>query len=655
MAEALENCLTCRRKTDNFLRISDESTVEDIGAVVAVHFWFQADQYEHRVLCTSCWEKIDDFHKFYNEVKRLWACDDSLPNSTVIKTERIVNEDGTHQQELLAYDLVKVEIAKAEESEKSSDEDDAAAKDKVEEEEESESSDDSDEDSAVPIAKRFRRAKPKPKPVKREKPIRKKRQVSNTPRAPVRKSRATNRREEFPFECEICDPVRGFKEAKGLQLHNEVCHTEDTEKKFQCDLCEKAFASEWQLSGHKSWHQKHHLNYFCEKCNKHFDSGRTLNNHIHANHPETAPGYLPASSDKTEDAATNDQQATESTEIPPNALLMPAPARPRAKAGCKALTPEEMAERDEVIQKFCTLICEKCGFGAENFYYLEKHYRNEHDLLGYVVCCNRKYFKKRKLYEHCLSHINPELYRCELCKRNFSDSDSLDTHNKRVHTPDALKPFKCDICEAAFHKEYLLKTHMKYHLSLEQKIYNCKDCDRSFGAATYLRTHQQTVHGAVSNWVCDICAKGFAHKWRLENHRLSHTAEGAASLKRQCDHCKRWLRNEITYKAHLMRCLSTNPVTCDLCGKESANELALVSHKRIHHTEQPVYTCSYCGKEFKRAIRHREHEANHRGEVLYQCPFCPYTCNSNSNMYTHKKVAHPDQWAAKLADKYYKR
>lgn len=647
MAEAVENCLTCRRKTDNFLRTSDDSTAENIGAIIAIHFWFQADQYEHQVLCTSCWEKIDDFHKFYNEVKQVWS-DESLPSSAVIKKEKF-NDDT--QPELIACELVKVEIDKAEELDKFHDEDDDDSGKNYVPYEESETSDDSEEESAIPIAKRCRSVKRPSKAAKRDKPIRKKRQV-NTQRTPkvVNRKRNIHCREEYPFQCLICDPVRAFKESEGLRLHNEVCHTEESEKKFQCDQCEKAFTSEWQLSGHKSWHQKQILNFYCEKCNKHFDSGRTLNNHMHANHPETVPKFLMPSPISTGDTATNDQQALAPTENPANTSQTS-----QVASDWNPKNPEEIAQRDETIRKFCTLICDKCGFAGENFYYLEKHYKNEHNLLGYALCCNRKFFKKRKLYEHCLRHINPDMFRCELCKRSFMDRDSLLSHNKRVHTPDSQKPFKCEICDAAFHKEYLMKTHMKYHLSLEQKIYNCKDCDRSFGAATYLRTHQQTVHGAASSWVCDICAKGFAHKWRLESHRLSHTAEGAASLKRQCDNCKKWLKNEISFKNHLMRCLNSNPVSCDLCGKEAANELALASHKRLHHTEQPVYTCSYCGKQFKRAIRHKEHEANHRGEVLYSCPFCPYTCNSNSNMYTHKKVAHPELWAAKINDKYYKR
>ncbi|KXJ71424.1 hypothetical protein RP20_CCG020603 [Aedes albopictus] len=742
MTESLQSCLTCRRKTDNFLRISDEANVEDIGTILEKHFWFQAEQYDNRILCTSCWEKIEDFHKFYCDVQQLWA-PDRLPDGIAIKTEELSNEgdqlacelvcteDDAKNEQTLEMDIDAVDDECEEflknEKENSPLDDEMA----TENEDEPTAADDSEEDSEIPIARRCRSVKRKAtstlscgKSTRKPRHVNSQRKMNSERndliakyvqlRCDVCDHRSTtlsrlllhykrdhdmqgyvtccdrnfqkkstlfehlckhengsDDKEKSPFQCIRCEPTRAFKDEEGLQLHNVVCHSELSEKNFKCDQCEKAFASEWQLSGHKNWHQNvESLNIFCDKCNKYFNSVRTLNTHIRAHHLEvgttlTLPTsgtimdnvlQIPTDATIPEPIIASADQALVATETADSSEIisqMPRVATVSSRKTLKSL--DEIAQQDDLIRKFCSLICEKCEFVGDNYYQLDKHYKTDHNMRGYAVCCGRKFCKKRRLFEHCQRHVNPDMFRCELCNKSFTESDGLDKHNKWVHTPDSEKPFKCEICDAAFYKDYLLRNHMKYHISMEQKIFNCKDCDKSFGTAVLLRAHQQNIHGAAFSWVCDICAKGFVHKSLLETHRLSHTEEGAASLKKQCEHCKKWLKNKDTYMNHLKRCLAGGPVACDICGKEAVNELALASHKRFNHEERPSFACSYCGKQFKRVLRLKEHEANHRGEVLYTCPYCPRTCNSSSNMYTHKKVAHPELWAAKVADRFYKR
>ncbi|XP_058443330.1 zinc finger protein 62 homolog [Malaya genurostris] len=740
MTENLQNCLTCRRKTENFLRILDDNNVENVEDILTKHFWFKTSEYEQRVICTSCWEKIDEFHKFYCEVQERWSGKSELLDA-VVKTEQLFDEDEP-QSELFTCALIKVEnenklqpvifTSDEEDSEENyiemnvTDNDDDYVPDAIDSEvkQEGESSENSTEESSMPIGKR-RKITQKSSSSQKESIPRKRhpssRKGMNLKQNSLvakyvelvcdickhrsetfsrlllhyrrihqiqgyvtccdrvfqkklslfehlhRHESGTGEISESQFRCDLCDAAKTFKDEEGLQLHTVIYHSKQ-DKIYKCDQCDKAFGSEWHLSGHKNWHQNvASLNIHCDKCNKYFNSIRTLNTHIRAHHNEattalaTSVNLVNTTNITTESTLPETIIANDQQDRTAEYILAHTPNETSVESGVPSGPPkkvlksaEDVAKEDELIRRFCTLICEKCDYAGRNYYQLDKHYKTDHNMRGYAICCGRKFCKKRRLYEHCQRHINPDMFRCEICNKSFTESDGLEKHNKWVHTPDSEKPFKCEICDAAFYKDYLLRNHMKYHISMEQKIFKCKECDKSFGTAVLLRAHQQNIHGAASSWVCDICAKGFVHKSLLERHRLSHSPEGAASLKKQCENCKKWLKNKDTYQNHLKRCLAGGPVTCDVCGKEAVNELALASHKRFNHEERPAFACSYCGKQFKRILRLKEHEANHRGEVLYSCPYCPRTCNSSSNMYTHKKVAHPELWAAKVAERFYK-
>ncbi|XP_055523784.1 zinc finger protein ZFP2-like [Wyeomyia smithii] len=438
------------------------------------------------------------------------------------------------------------------------------------------------------------------------------------------------------FRCELCVNSKAFNSDGDLQIHNLMHHSQKENKILNCDQCVKTFATEWQLSSHKTWHQEVlSLNIYCNICNKQFASMHTRNAHIRKHHTEI-PTVTPGAFSVEPTSAADGQFES---------ILEPSAKETNTK---KAKSSETKASEDELIRRFCNLSCLQCEYTGENLYQLLKHYQSEHETRGYAECCGQKFTKKPRLFNHCQLHINPDMFRCEACNKSFAQSEGLEQHNQWVHTPDSEKPFKCNICEAAFCKNYQLSYHMKRHVAKEQKIFHCDDCNKSFSNSLLLRAHQQKHHGASSNWVCDVCAKGFVHKALLEKHRLSHTAEGVASLMRQCSHCNKWLKNKDTYQSHIKRCMASGPVECDICGKLFSHEPGLMQHKRIMHMrERPLMACHYCDKTFKEIRRLKEHEANHRGVVLYTCPYCPKTSNSSSTMHNHKKTSHAEQWAAK--------
>ncbi|XP_055608003.1 transcription factor grauzone-like [Uranotaenia lowii] len=731
--DQLSDCFTCKRRTDNFLSICDDSNTTSIDRILERHFWFPRNQFEAAVLCTSCWERIEDFHIFYCEVADVHQSDilgQSLPikeegsnETTDVKTTTTtrdwkqtlpLQDEVQSPKRPILSESVQVKLEVVDETTQSAtanvmiEEVTVLKKRSDDESSETESEEESEEESSISIASRRRAMKRVAKQTKRKqttksKPLMKRGALKD---ALIKKhfkqlqcdrcersfetfteldnhsqeehesaptvmccNRPHNRQNSlyhhlrqhntvYKFHCSECN--RSFKNVDGFNMHNVLNHTAEEDKRFRCHLCDRAFATETFLTSHLNWHATVQVkNIVCEKCNKYFSHTKMLELHMTSQHPETVPieensmelSFPNTNAVLDEVIASEAYKMETDVEMPTTETTTRKPSEP---AKSKRRGPEDIAKEDELILQYCTLSCETCAFSTDTYNKLDQHYRVKHGKRGYATCCTRKFAKKSRLYEHACVHADPQHFKCEVCAKTFQNSFGLANHMMWKHTPDSEKPFGCDICGHRFWKDYLLKQHMEYHLALEEKKFACSQCDKFFGNKLLLKSHEQSVHGTSASWVCDVCAKGFSMKSQLEFHRLQHTQEGRAKLKSQCKHCKIWMKNIRSLRAHLRRC-NADPISCDICGKECANRLALNSHRKFVHDNAQTYACSFCAKPFKRLLRLKEHEAGHTGDMLYKCEYCPRTCNSSSNMYTHKKVAHPEQWAAKMANRYEQR
>ncbi|XP_058443472.1 zinc finger protein 62 homolog isoform X2 [Malaya genurostris] len=689
----LENCFTCFRQSDSLIRIIQDED-ESVEEIFVKHFWFTIDEYRDRALCTSCWEKIDEFHKFYCNVEKVHSSQLLLVE---VKMEDSIAEFDGEEQVDQKVDILSVDtqsssksgtdtpiLGEKQKAELNKETVDCTGDDRISDDGNQSTLKQEQEEETFASAsqsKRFiiERAIKTPRKLNNEngeldKLIQKHINLvcdkcsesdvvanQNTFQSFYRLMvhfKQVHKSNGYVFCCErkwstktgLASHLKKHKPAieknsktkattcleckctlrdkESYESHMFLVHTPEEQKRFKCDRCSKAFAAECLLNSHIKWHEVvEKKNHYCTICNKYFLRVQNLRNHM----------------------ITHNRQAKQSAQEQ---------KLPKRSSTAKTKRPAvEIAQQDELIRKFVSLNCPQCDFLGETFRELVNHALKQHGINSYTVdCCDRRFGSREQLYEHCLRHQNPDHFRCDICGKNYADSSALQSHRWRIHTPISERPFKCEICGDAFVKDYLLKKHMDTHLSKERKSHFCELCNRAYSNAMYLKVHQQRKHGAISDWVCDVCAKGFAHRAALEEHRLTHTQEGLTSLKIQCEKCKKWLINKGSYSKHKRICYDTNgPVKCDICGKESVNEAALMGHKNFHHSKRPMLKCSYCEKECRTPLRLKEHEATHTGAVLYQCPYCPRTSNSSSNMYSHKKTVHAEKWAEEVAARYYKR
>ncbi|KAH8275682.1 hypothetical protein KR026_012478 [Drosophila bipectinata] len=298
---------------------------------------------------------------------------------------------------------------------------------------------------------------------------------------------------------------------------------------------------------------------------------------------------------------------------------------------------QSMLAIDAKIAAHMRLTCDVCHEGQETFLLLCKHMMQAHHRKGYAVCCNKKFYKRSFLTDHIDRHADPEKFKCNQCDKRFADKQCLRNHELLKHQPEEEKIFMCEQCPKRYTKQYLLDQHRVIH---KERNVVCDICERRFPNESMLCTHVKLVHGNYGT-MCDICAQVIRGRAAFQRHQLEHA--GVTEPKVQCDICGSWHKNKHSLKKHVRRHNGT-AATCDLCGKVSPNRSAMLSHQRYVHLTDRKHECSVCGKGFKKGISLREHMTMHTGEVLYKCPHCPKTFNSNANQHTHRRKCHPKEF-----------
>lgn len=71
------------------------------------------------------------------------------------------------------------------------------------------------------------------------------------------------------------------------------------------------------------------------------------------------------------------------------------------------------AQSDAQIREFIKLNCELCENDElfKTFKALQEHYANAHQTRGYIVCCEKKIYRKDRILNHITNHVNPDAFK----------------------------------------------------------------------------------------------------------------------------------------------------------------------------------------------------------------------------------------------------
>lgn len=515
------------------------------------------------VLCTSCWEKIDDFHKFYCEVKRahseLGKLDEPVikvepleqPAVDSIKPEGLSdeanNEDNEKTVEIEEEKPIVDQKATIESKEgivadenvpehpvkkgrrgrkrkatlpdpmtelESESQSDRATTEETAEQEYVQAEDDSDwepvrdDDSVEEFKSKKRRRKVEKKPRKKYAP-RKPRKAHEERPVNAKTKEDIAKEDEFirrycPIYCDKCDfSSDTFGE---LKIHTTAVHNSNP----MVVCCEHKFYKRSFLYQHAQYHENPEK-YKCQTCSKVFYSGLALKLHLDYTH-------------------VAEEEKIYKCEVCQASF---------AKA--YHLTSHRLKHTSIAEKRF---YCQPCDIAFRTNQSYKSHQHSKHGAAAKYVCdiCARGFRQKSDLVTHQLSHSEEGLEKlkiqCEHCHKWMKNKKSIWTHRRICQSSG---PVACDICGKMAPNPEQLKNHKKF-MHQDQRVHQCSYCEKAFKRpidlkvdfkelpfflniqivnhhdSTFKQEHE-TIHTGEVLYTCNFCPKTFNSNSNLYSHR----------------------------------------------------------------------------------------------------------------------------------------
>lgn len=309
---------------------------------------------------------------------------------------------------------------------------------------------------------------------------------------------------------------------------------------------------------------------------------------------------------------------------------------------CDAIFKRRYSLKQHVVQWHTDtgpFLCQLCGQSCSQSAELESHMCVHHTLFE-CSACSATFTNDAKFKTHVRTqHPGVKPHHCERCGKAYSSRQSLLFHQQKVHavTPpemdgilssDADGRYRCQACNAVFHRQSLLKVHVASHRS--HGPFLCNVCGLPCSDSAELNQHA-LIH---TPFQCPECGARFAHNTKYMAHmRKQHPGVKA----HKCQHCDLAFDTRKWLAVHLLKHSGERPHLCPECGKSFTEAQVLQRHRLAMHQAARPYGCSKCPKTFKTSSALAYHRRSHSGAKLFLCDECGKTFLCPSALSTHKK------------------